>query len=294
MSIWELRAADVNLARARLYILSRTMANVVCIAAYIFVPLGCSERTTSHVSDVGTAFDEDASALDPPSCQTAVSGRPRVLLLSSSVMAIDQAVVDRLEQYGLVAVVGPTYDGFDGTTSLIPYDVVYVQANANWGVGDMPLDGQEQLLEWVQAGGGMLTGEWTTWKAGGSQFTILRDALPARATNGYTATATVTYSQSELDPLVHDGLPSTFTFEADSFGGTEVALDPKDGATTFFESAALAAGVIGWDVELGRVASLSTTAGPLELSDEGYGRMFLNLIRWLSCRRDQGTGVTQL
>src|SRR4030095_16085494 len=92
-----------------------------------------------------------------------------------------------LESYGHAVTVGVPFTQFDGTVSLDAYDAIYLQANANWSSGDMPVPGQRQLINWVNCGGGLVTVEWTTWKIGSGGFPLMEHVLPARAPRAHAA-----------------------------------------------------------------------------------------------------------
>lgn len=228
--------------------------------------------------DIGTVMGE--SLFDE--CKGNVStDQNHVLILSSSNAALDAQAKALLESYGNTATVGPQYIAFDGTLDLSEYDAVYLQANVNWSAGDMPLPGQRQLINFVNCGGGLITVEWTVWKIGSNSFKLLDAVYPTVPTTTFGSDAMSTYVQVESDATVSNGLPTEFTFMADSFAGTEIDLNARSGATTFYDSTTRLAGVVGWDFNLGRVMSISTTGGPLELADPNWSRMFANSIDWL-------------
>ena len=83
----------------------------------------------------------------------------------------------------------------------------------------------------------------------------------------------------------NNGLPSSFTFNADNNGGTETYFQPRTGATVFYGSnyggTPPGDGVIGWGNGAGRVLSLSTLAGQTELADSNYGTLFSNSVTWV-------------
>src|SRR5690349_12038987 len=88
-------------------------------------------------------------------CTAAAHAQSRVLILSSGDPVLDTTVADTLTAQGLVPTVGPTFTAFTSAVSLANTDVVYFQGNFNWASGDMPVDGQQNLLDFLTAGGGM-------------------------------------------------------------------------------------------------------------------------------------------
>jgi hypothetical protein len=205
-----------------------------------------------------------------------------VYVISSTNTELDAALVAMLETSGHTVTMGVGYALFDGTIDLSPYDAVYLQANANWS-GDMPVLGQRQLINWVNCGGGLVTVEWTTWKIalGDSAFQLIDAIFPAVHTSNYASPATETYTKVTDDPTLNAGLPDTFTFNTTNYGGTESYLNPRAGALIYYDSGMLDAGVIGWDYNLGRVLSFSTTVGTNEIADPNFSRLIGNAIDWV-------------
>lgn len=207
------------------------------------------------------------------------SDQNRVLVLSSASTPLDDALLAKLRALGHDVTLGPNYSAFDGKVDLSPYDAVYLQANASWGA-DMPLAGQRQLINWVNCGGGLITTEWTTWKIGSSTFQLIDAIFPAARTAAYGSPGTETYTKVVADATINAGLPDSFTFMTDNFSGTESNLNPRQGAIIFYDSMMLDSGLLGWDYNLGRVASFSVTVGPNEIADENFSRLISNVINW--------------
>lgn len=125
-----------------------------------------------------------------------------------------------------------------------------------------------------------MTGEWTIWgNAHEGYDPILAPVFPVVPSSLYNYNSPITYSQATANAVLDSGLPSSFTFTADSNGGTETYFQPKVGATVYFNSS-YGSGVIGWKYGSGRVISLSTLAGTTELGDPHYARLFGNSANW--------------
>jgi hypothetical protein len=238
-------------------------------------------------TDIGTVM---GGSLFDECTGNVTSDQNHVLVLSSGNVELDQTVQTLLGRYGNTVTVGPQFIAMDGTTDLSGYDVVYLQANANWSSGDMPEAGQRQLINWVNCGGGLVTVEWTVWKGGSGQFKILDAVFPMLPTTPYGSDQMSTYIQVGNDPTIHNGLPAMFTFATTGFAGTEIDLTARPGATIFYDSMARLEGVVGWDFNMGRVVSISTVADATSLSDVNYGRMFANVVDWL--QRDEPSEPT--
>jgi len=103
------------------------------------------------------------------------------------------------------------------------------------------------------------------------------------ANSAYRGVGTVTYSVDTPDDILNAGVDPAFTFAADDIGGgVETNFAAKDGATVFYDSdyQAVAAGVIGWSFGMGRVISLSTVMGSMELADPNYSHLLSNAVTW--------------
>jgi PEP-CTERM motif len=218
-----------------------------------------------------------------------------VLLLSTSNPAEDTAVVNLLTADGHTVTVGPYYGDFTGG-SLSGYSSVILLQNNTIAGGNIPLDGQTALVNYVNGGGGLLTGEWTVWGNAnpGTDFnTILAPVLPVIPSTGVSFRISITYTQITPNSVLNNGLLSSFTFTADNNGGTETYFQPKTSATVYYGSNFVGTppgdGVIGWNYGSGRVLSLSTLAGPNELADPSYGRLFSNAVYFVGAVPEPST-----
>lgn len=202
-----------------------------------------------------------------------------VQLLSTGNADADTAIQSTLQGFGYTVDIGPQYPIFDGST-LPGYDVVILVPSYNQAAGDMPAAGQSALKDFVTAGHGLVTGEWTVWKRGAAlQFMTLNDAIPAVG-SGFTFNSSIIYSQMTPDDVLNAGVDPMFTFPADSVGGTETLFSAKAGATPFYSSDSGGAGVVGWNFGMGRAISFSTLVGPLEMGDSNYGKLVANAVSW--------------
>ena len=204
-----------------------------------------------------------------------------------------------LTQYGHTVVNGPTYDAFDGSIDLSAYDVVVLSA-VDYARPTMSQVGQQSIADFVAHGGGLITGEWTTWK---NSFDVLMPLFPTTTDGSYIGGAgwmiSVRYAQDTPDPIINAGLPSSMDFVVDA-AGSEIIV-PKAGATVFYSGdsispyysftgsgwepqygVAASAGLVGWQYGQGRVLNFSTTMqqpiGP-DYTDN-YSRLVANAITW--------------
>jgi hypothetical protein len=200
-----------------------------------------------------------------------------VLVFSSGLQVLDDAVVSTLQAGGHAVTLGPQYFDFDGTMNLEPFDALYLQANANWNISDMPVAGQLQIADYVKGGGGLVTCEWAAFKWAGNN--MLGQVMPA-AYAGFVTVPETTYTKATPDAVLNAGLPDAFSFPQGSFTGSEASFVLKQGAVSYFTSSATIYGVVGWGVQQGRVLSLSTVAANESLADADFRKLLVNAIYW--------------
>jgi hypothetical protein len=205
-----------------------------------------------------------------------------VLLLSTGDSSLDLTTKSTLEAGGATVTIGSPYTTFT-SAELTGIQVVLLFPNNNWASGDMSLAAQTALVNFINAGGGLVTAEWTNWKVGAGSFQTLQAALPVTSTTQYTGGTSITYTQVTADPVLNSrGMPSSFTFTADNFAGVESFFSAKSTATVYYSSSggANGAGLVGWSYGGGRVMQISTTAGSSSLGDANFALLFQNTVKW--------------
>ncbi len=204
-----------------------------------------------------------------------------VLLLSTGDSALDLQTRNVLQGAGYSVTVGNAYTSL-APAELTGINVVLLLPNHNWNTGDMPLASQAALVSFVQNGGGLVTSEWTDWKVSQGDFATLSPILPATSASQYGNISGLFYVQATADSALNAGLGNHFVFSTDNYSGVESKLTAKAGATVFYTtlSGAGGAGVVGWANGSGRVMQFSTTAGPNELANADYARLFVNSVAW--------------
>jgi hypothetical protein len=204
-----------------------------------------------------------------------------VLVLASGNGNFDPQLIAALEGAGHVVTLGPPFHELDADDVIGGCDVVYLQANYNWAFGDMPVEGQQKLLDFLALGGGVVTCEWLMWKVGDPmQLQVLEPVLPSTSDGTYAETLMTTYTQVTPDAVLNEGVREKFTFANQNIGGSETYLTPKAGATVFYASDQVGIGVVGWDVGAGRVISFSSVAGALSVQNEDFARLLANAMTW--------------
>lgn len=234
---------------------------------------------------LGLLFSNPLSALsrsvlaDQPNTATNAAS---VYVLRGDNEASDTAVIEALQEAGFAVTSGVTTPAWDGTqANLQAYDVVVILYNQNWS-SSLNVEGMRAINRYLRSGGGLVTGEWFIWR-GSSELT---EFLPARNC-GWNSGTTTTYSRATPDPLINAGLPASFSFDLGNFSGRESCFEAMPNATVFYSSSngggrADAPGLVGWTLQLGRVASFSTLLSATELADNNYRRLFTNTVTWVS------------
>lgn len=204
-----------------------------------------------------------------------------ILLLSTGDTTLDTQTKTLIEGHGHTVTIGNPYTTFTAT-ELSGVNVVLLFPNNNWNTGDMSLAAQTALVNFVNAGGGLVTSEWTNWKTGAGSFATLDAILPVDSTTQYSGGSAITYTQVTPDATLNAGLATAFSFSGDNYAGVESYFTAKSGATVYYSSTGGSggAGVIGWNSGAGRVIQFSTVAGPLELGNASYGKLVQNAVQW--------------
>jgi hypothetical protein len=196
----------------------------------------------------------------------------------------DNAVAAALANGGHTVTLGVPYTQFDATVDLTGIDVVYLQASWNWNIGDMPVDGQEMLFEFVRNGGGLVTNEWTVWKAAAQNtFAVLSPYFPSELDSPFSTLATMTFTQTTPEPTLNAGLPESFTFPLTSVSGTHTFIAAKPGAVgyyTFEQNGTTYDALIAAGAGCGRVANFATVNAQMQLEDENFARLLSNTMTW--------------
>jgi hypothetical protein len=204
-----------------------------------------------------------------------------IYMLSSGDPGTDAAAMTALTSRGHAVMLGVEYTEFDGSVNLAPYQTVYLQANFNWSTGLMPAAGQQQLVDWVNGGGRLVTSEWVVYYTfAGGGFEMLGAIIPVVPSTSYGGAPSAVYTVVTADPVLNAGLPSQFTVPLTSFAGTETYSANKPAARMYYSTStsAGAAGLAGWTVGLGSVYSFTSTCGSAQVADMNFGRLFSNVM----------------
>jgi len=188
------------------------------------------------------------------------------------------AAAGLLTGLGATVTVGVTPANFDGTVDLAPYDAVVLNVGAAAAVTAIPTAGEQSLVDFVNAGGGLITCEWLIWNTGGN--TVLAAILPA-IKGGSTASSAQTYVPVTPDPVINDGLAGNVVFTATNNGGSGTRLAARPGATTFYNGSPTGAGLVGWQYGSGKVVSFNCVIGNETMADTDFQTLFGNATEWV-------------
>lgn len=217
-----------------------------------------------------------------------------IYVMSSGNVSHDDSVRASLASAGHTSVIGVEFTQFDGTVPLTGYDAVFLQANYNWATGVMPLAGEQQLVAYVNGGGGLVTSEWVLWLTGtGGHFQTLKTIFPSVATTSYNGDIQHTFSRVDSDPTINSGLPNTFDIDGDNVAGGETNVaGVAPGAKLFYQSTRNGSfvGLSGLDFGAGRVAQFSETVSERFMADPEGFRLLGNVMEWVS----HGAGTIQV
>lgn len=203
-----------------------------------------------------------------------------------------------------------------GSVTTSAYDVLYVQGQNNWGSSDLTAFDAADLAvieTFLNAGRGVVIGEWLAWdacvKTGTAAWDSLAALMPAtiRSNCQYGSNLNVRFFKwnRPSSALVDTGVSSDFVFQPADYAGSLSFMDLKSGATGYYWatwdsnvanvppaadpstiSAYGGVGMAGWVPagKTGRVFQFSTTNGAPELVDtssaNSFRRLLVNALGW--------------
>jgi hypothetical protein len=215
----------------------------------------------------------------------------KILLISNGDANNDAAIQSVLQSAGDTVMIGPTYNNFTGS-GLSGYNAVFLNpVNSFQSAPDMPASGQQALINFVNEGGGLVTGASVMQMIQyPGLFHSLASLLPSFGTNVDTSNSPITFTSLTSNPTMNAGLPGIFSFTASGYD-TEHLLTVKPGATAFFATnqwtstfggEGVGYGIVGWNFGSGRVLSLSTFSDSVALGNATYDQMLTNSFNWVT------------
>ncbi len=225
-----------------------------------------------------------------------VASAARVYIFRGGDPAADDAVRQAIQDRGHTPNLGIEFPSFDGSQiSLADFDVIVILDNSNRS-GQVSAAGKSALRDYLLGGGRVVTAEWFFYALEGDS--ILQPVFPATyCSAGARNITSLTFTQvAPADPIVHNGMPPSFTFSPDgSYAGTCMAA--VSGAKAFYSAdsfqngkpvSSLVGRVLGGG---GRIISFSTLAGLVSLQSPDYKRLFVNAIEWAAAGTPTSPGT---
>jgi hypothetical protein len=138
----------------------------------------------------------------------------KVYILSGGDPSADNAVSQAIQDRGHSPNLGIPVSSFDGSqVALTDFDVVVILDNTNVS-NRMSAAGKSALRNYLLGGGRVVTTEWFLYNL--DRDSILAPVLPAVGCGAGAPITSITDTQVEpTDPIIHSGMPASFTFSPD-------------------------------------------------------------------------------
>ncbi len=225
----------------------------------------------------------------------------KILFIGDGDSAVASAVSSLLTSAGNQVTVGPSVTSFTGA-GLAGYNAVVMAPgetplpiNDVLPVGaEMPMSGQQALVNFVAAGGGLVTGGdmMSDFNVGVFSYKTLEPIMPFVPSPGATNNTSITFGVQTSNPIIDAHLPQNFTFSANNNGNsnlTEEYYEPNPNAKSFFTTnqwsptfgnAAPSSGAVGWTYGLGNVFSISSPIDTTTLGNLNFAQLVSNAVNW--------------
>ena len=171
---------------------------------------------------------------------------------------------------------------YNGAPIDAPVIVLLDGAAEVWGV-DMPVSGQQALLDFVADGGGLMVTEWVLWDhMQHGQYVLLNTGLPAAIQDSW-GTDSETFSVLLPGHPIAQNLPDQFRVEAISYSrllalrGDVVVAGKRTGASIIAD--ATSGGRVVYCAFAGVSDGLS---GTLDIRTEPMRLLMRNIVEWLA------------
>jgi hypothetical protein len=209
----------------------------------------------------------------------------KVYVCSAGSAAENTTISNLLTARGYTVTIGVTPSALTSAVDLSTYAGVLLNMTNSPAI-DMQDSGETLLKNFVQAGGGLVTGEWVAWNSSNCQ--ILKTILPVLAENTkyIPSSANQTYTQVTADAVMNKNLGTTVTFTPTSAAGYGTQLTAQNGATVFYSGSAGGSGVVGWDnvggASGGAVVSFGSLFGATTFGSANYKTLLGNAMEWVA------------
>ncbi len=218
----------------------------------------------------------------------------KIGVLSSGAPTIDAKVVAVLSADGNEVTLLPRHDQTPIGFNFFAYDSIYLQPNVFFS-SVIPDLVQVDLKNYVRGGGGLVTAEWAIWGSGSGYNASMSGDWFGTYAGSYSSNPSLSASTVTSDPVIHAGLPASFTIPLDSVGGgTYTNVTAKSEAQVFygFQDGGVTRPVaFGGQRTLGRIFHYATVNGVAQFNDPNFARLFQNSFRWVKGKSVDGPGI---
>src|SRR5918993_4280291 len=285
------------------------------LAGIFLTPMACTDSTAPDSSEAavspasvrlhpylppvlgqtpsGTSFLRVGQSAQLVSLGTATASSSRILLLGDADGASTTTLANSIADAGFLVTVRPAPEyTWDGTNpSLDGFDLV-IHLNGNT-VGPnflLSADAQAALVNFVRNGGGFIGSQWSGYEAGIGQD-VMQD-LVLMGFNGdvnencFSCAMTYTLVPELQNHPVLDGIPTSFSFEADGHVSGALVDFPTDASVVLMQVPSGAPGVAVRSLSAGKVVNFSF-APNYGLGGDGQTlvnptiqQLYVNAVRW--------------
>jgi hypothetical protein len=140
-----------------------------------------------------------------------------------------------------IYIINQTFYNYNGL-NLSNTDLLIMPASYNWTKGnDLSISVQNDIVNFINNGGGLLTAEWLMWVAAArNSMQNLRKTFPVNPTTPWVSRTQLRFTKTTDDPIVSNNLPQTWTWVPANVAGVETFFTSlKAGAIVFYTSSPL-------------------------------------------------------
>lgn len=233
-----------------------------------------------ETDDDASSGDDDAAGDDDFDDDTSDDDGPDVLILDDGISG--EGLVDALDEFNISAQIWGLETLYKGENINAPVVVLFNGGVDVWEV-DMPLEGQQGLLDHYQAGGGLVITEWVMWdNLNHGHYSLLSKILPV-STDGEWGAGLETFFVERPNHAITQNLPPDFVFQniayshLSAFRGEIVIRGYNSGDAIVAD--ATGPGRLVYGAFAGASDGLS---GKVEVWTDPMKLLFRNIVTWLT------------